>query len=214
MSNGLCFLQQSSGFALSRPSCTDLSWDACGEWKYCFNYNPSSGYPIVSATYNGNDTVHCCGEAVYANGTVTCPLEQVSVPYGTAMPGVAGLAVSSTSPSNSSCATETPTSQASSSSSSSSSSRNTAIGAGVGVPLGVIAISALLWAFWERRARMKAISQLAQGTAVNQGDLYPAPQMAYGRPPVELQAPTPSAELGGSSAATELGSEESHKNHV
>lgn len=35
MSNGLCFLQQSSGFALSRPSCTDLSWDACGEWKYC-----------------------------------------------------------------------------------------------------------------------------------------------------------------------------------
>lgn len=149
--------------------------------------------------------MHCCGQAIYANGTVTCPLQEVSIPYGTAMPGVAGLAVSSTNPSNTSCAaTDTPKS------SSSSSSRDTAIGAGVGVPLGVIAVSALLWAFWERRARMKAMSQ---STSVNHGMLQPTQQMVYGRPPVELQAPTPSAELGGSYAATELGSEGSHKNH-
>lgn len=41
MSNGLCYLQQSSGFALSRPSCTDLSWSACGSYKYCCKSSPA-----------------------------------------------------------------------------------------------------------------------------------------------------------------------------
>ncbi|KAJ5111334.1 hypothetical protein N7532_001869 [Penicillium argentinense] len=204
MSNGLCYLQQSSGFALSRASCTDLSWSSCGSYKYCYDYNKNSGFPIVAANFAGNKTVHCCGTATYDNGTVSCPMSSVSVPVGTVIPGRAALAVSSTSNStNSSC----PDSSSGSSSSSSSSSRETAIGAGVGVPLGVIAIASLAWAFWERRGRVRALAQAqsAQSVSVYPDTAQPQQQMAYYSRPAELGAP--SAELGGSEAATELSHE-------
>lgn len=35
MSNGLCYLQGKRGFVLSRASCTDRSWEACGSFTYC-----------------------------------------------------------------------------------------------------------------------------------------------------------------------------------
>ncbi|CAI7677851.1 unnamed protein product [Penicillium pancosmium] len=195
-------MQQSSGFALSRPSCTDLSWSSCGSYKFCFEYNQDSGFPIVAANYAGNRTTHCCGTASYDNGTVTCPMKSVSVPYGTAIPGVAGLAVSLTSANSTNSTNSSSSSDSESSSgSSSSSSRDTAIGAGVGVPLGVIAIGALVWAFWERRGRVRALA--AAGTS--QGTAQPYQQMAYRAPPVELQAPE--VELDGSTAATEIGSD-------
>lgn len=43
-------------------------------------------------------------------------------------------------------------------------SKETAIGVGVGVPLGVIAIAAVAWAFWERAQRKKVASR-AQAAA-------------------------------------------------
>lgn len=131
-------------------------------------------------------------------------MKTVSVPVGTAIPGVAALAVSSTNPSNSSC----PSDSGSSSGSSSSSSRDTAIGAGVGVPLGVIAIASLLWAFWERRGRITALAQ-TQSAGMNQETGQPYQQMSYRAPPVELQVP--SVELGGSPTVTEIGSEVNSK---
>lgn len=207
MSNGLCYLQQTSGFALSRPSCTDLSWSACGSYKYCFEYNQKSGFPIVAANYAGNKTTHCCGTASYDNGTVSCPMRSVSVPYGTAIPGVAALAVSSTNSSNSS--TSSCPSSSTSSGNKSSSSRETAIGAGVGVPLGVIAIASLIWAFWERRGRINALAQAQAAGPHNQETGGPYQQMAYRSAPVELQAPE--LELSGSAAATEMGSEGHNK---
>ncbi|KAJ5233531.1 uncharacterized protein N7469_005297 [Penicillium citrinum] len=208
MSNGLCYLQQTSGFALSRASCTDLSWSSCGSYKYCFEYNQDSGFPIVAANYAGNKTTHCCGQASWDNGTVTCPMKTVSVPIGTAIPGRAALAVSSTNSSNSSCPTDTTSnSDSSSSAGSGSSSRETAIGAGVGVPLGVIALASLAWAFWERRGRIRALSQNASNHET--GQQYQ--QMAYRAPPVELQGPE--VELSGSPAATEIGSEGYPKPH-
>lgn len=38
MSNGLCYLQENGGFALSRASCTDSSWNAEGCYQYCCEY--------------------------------------------------------------------------------------------------------------------------------------------------------------------------------
>ena len=143
-------------------------------------------------------------------------MKTVSVPIGTAIPGRAALAVSSTNSSNSSCPTETSTSNSDSNSSSSSgsgagsgssSSRETAIGAGVGVPLGVIALASLAWAFWERRGRIQALKQTTAGSET--GQQYQ--QMAYRSPPVELQGPE--VELSGSPAATEIGSEGYPKPH-
>lgn len=126
-------------------------------------------------------------------------MKSVSVPYGTAIPGVAGLAVSSTR-TNSTNSTSSSDS-GSSSGSGSSSSRDAAIGAGVGVPLGVIAIGSLIWAIWERRGRMRALAGTSQGQETAQS----YPQMTYRNAPVELQAPE--VELSGSTAATEIGSE-------
>lgn len=131
-------------------------------------------------------------------------MKSVSVPYGTAIPGVAALAVSSTNSSNSSCS-----SSSTSSGNKSSSSRETAIGAGVGVPLGVIAIASLIWAFWERRGRINALAQAQAAGSHHQGTGGPYRQMAYRSAPVELQAPE--LELSGSAAATEMGSEGHNK---
>lgn len=141
-------------------------------------------------------------------------MKSVSVPYGTAIPGVAGLAVSSTrtnsskttnstdstDSTNSSSSSDSKSSSGSGSGSGSSSSGETAIGAGVGVPLGAIAIGSLIWALWERRGRMRALA--AAGTLHGQGS---GQQMAYRVQPVELQGPE--LELPGSAPTTETGSE-------
>ncbi|KAJ9263806.1 hypothetical protein DTO195F2_2723 [Paecilomyces variotii] len=82
------------------------------------------------------------------------------------MPGVAALAVSSSSTaspaSNSSNSISNSSSNSSHCNTSNYSSRGTAIGAGVGVPLGVIAVASIAWAFWERRSRLKAVSQRSE----------------------------------------------------
>ena len=90
------------------------------------------------------------------------------MPDATLVAGYAALAnVSSLSASTSvsnSTSSSSP-SPSSSSSSPSSNSRDAAIGAGVGVPLGVIALGAITWALWERRARTKSLAAAAATTA-------------------------------------------------
>jgi hypothetical protein len=121
-------------------------------------YNKKSGFPIVAAQYNGSKTSYCCGTASWNNQTnkIDCGnFESVSIPSGTAIPGVAGLSVKSPATES---ATNTTTPGSSNGGSSSNTSREAAIGAGVGVPLGVIAVASIIWALWERRTRLKAIS--------------------------------------------------------
>ncbi|KAJ9405547.1 hypothetical protein DTO045G8_6764 [Paecilomyces variotii] len=80
------------------------------------------------------------------------------------MPGVAALAVSSSSTASpaSNNSISNPSSNSSHCNTSDYSSRGTAIGAGVGVPLGIISIASIAWAFWERRSRLKAMSQRSE----------------------------------------------------
>ena len=74
---------------------------------------------------------------------------------------------------------------------------DTAIGAGVGVPLGVIALASLAWAFFERKRVRAMHKQMSAMPAINTGMQQPP---AYGinqknQGPVELEQTTPVAEL-------------------
>jgi hypothetical protein len=152
-------------------------------------YNKNSGFPIVAAQYNGSSTIHCCGTANWEDGKVNCGnFKSVEVPTGTAIAGVAGLSAQSSAAATSSGASmSTPTSSTSpTSDSGSNTKREIAIGAGVGVPLGVIALASLAWAFWERRTRFKALAQPTNMLApMNQPFFH---QPGTPRPPVELDA--------------------------
>jgi len=158
------------------------------------NVGPSGGVSIINLLYINGNATYCCNNLVgNSDGSVTCPdgAEPFTIPDGKIIPGYAALAnissldgsvttpTTSANTSNCSTPTDAPSSSstgssspsfsstdASSSSSSSSSSRDIAIGAGVGVPLGVIALSAIAWALWERKQRQKA---LAVGAAVPTG---------------------------------------------
>ncbi|GMF72929.1 unnamed protein product [Aspergillus oryzae] len=116
-------------------------------------YQKTQKYPI-----NGL-AEYCCNDPVSNGSEVTCNSASGSpffVPDATLVAGYAALAnVSSLSASTSA------SNSTSSSSSSSSNSRDVAIGAGVGVPLGVIALGAIAWALWERRARTKGLAAAA-----------------------------------------------------
>lgn len=171
-------------------------------WLSIVDYGQDSGFPIVAGDFDGTKTVHCCGQASYDNGTVTCPLESVSVPVGTAIQGAAALAASSTGTSDSSC----PSGAGSDSRANhSSSSRETAIAAGIAVPLGVIAIASLIWAFWERQTRVKSLLAQAKSLEGYQNTAQLHQKMSYPVPPAETQAPL--VELGGSPRAAELDNE-------
>lgn len=75
---------------------------------------------------------------------------------------------------------------------------DTAIGAGVGVPLGVIALASLAWAFFERkrvRAMHKQMSTMPPMTGVQQPPAYGVIQK--NQVPAELEQTNPVAELEG-----------------
>ncbi|KKA23161.1 hypothetical protein T310_2793 [Rasamsonia emersonii CBS 393.64] len=96
----------------------------------------------------------------FADGdTITCPYGEsnFTLPSGSIVFGRAGLANLSSSDSSSGSSSNS----SSALSSDSGSCNQTAVGAGVGIPLGVIAVSAVLWALWERR-RKKRITALLQ----------------------------------------------------
>ncbi|KAE8352058.1 hypothetical protein BDV28DRAFT_8529 [Aspergillus coremiiformis] len=173
MSNGLCYIQGSRGMALSRGSCTDKSWGPrC--FAPCSSTNRNNGYPIVNVGYSGGTSTYCCGAVAFKDGKITCQAEgdPFRIDFGTAIPGVAGLAR------NMSCSTTTSSSNSTESGSTGNSTesgstgnatcentgpadrngstRDVAIGAGVGVPLGVVALLSMGWALYERRQRQVA----------------------------------------------------------
>lgn len=167
-------------------------------------YNKNSGFPIVAASYSGNKTDHCCGTASWDSdkNEIDCGnFKSVSVPSGTAIPGVAGLSVEkSQTPSPS--PTVTPVSSERSDSGSNK-SRETAIGAGVGASLGFVALVSILWALWERRARLRALSKTSL-SSVDQPFAETYHQPGVPRRVVEL----------GASDVSELGSNASPKSNM
>ncbi|GMG45775.1 unnamed protein product [Aspergillus oryzae var. brunneus] len=152
MSNGLCYLQGSHGMSLSRGSSST---------------NRNNGFPVVNVGFSGSSSKYCCGSVTVKDGSTTCSSEgdPFTITMGTAIPGVAALAVNNSD------------SDSGSGSGSGSDSNNNstcddadyklkekaldnhdvAIGVGVGVPLGVIAIASIAWALYERRQRRSAV---------------------------------------------------------
>ncbi|KAK2742627.1 hypothetical protein FQN55_007746 [Onygenales sp. PD_40] len=196
LSNGLCLLQGDHGSVLSRGSCTDRNWgDGC--FAPCSNYNRYIGFPIVHLEFNNAESRYCCGRTAVVDGEIGCMNgdSPFSLAPGFAIQGVAGLknttsddpptTTSASSPSSTPTSEPTPSSTAMPEAKCPA-SRDTAIGAGVGVPLGVIAVAALVWALMERRSRLNAISA-------------PAPPYAYAAAPADYKPPTAGhhpAELG------------------
>ncbi|KAB8200543.1 hypothetical protein BDV34DRAFT_204596 [Aspergillus parasiticus] len=172
LSNNLCLNVAIQPYVLSRGACTDPNWDSDNCPQFCTNVSRSSGSSLFPLGLNSNGLAeYCCNQPVSNGSEVTCNSASGSpffVPDATLVAGYAALAnVSSLSASTSasnSTSSSSP-SPSSSSSSSSSNSRDVAIGAGVGVPLGVIALGAIAWALWERRARTKGLAAAAAAAA-------------------------------------------------
>ncbi|KAL4786419.1 hypothetical protein BJX76DRAFT_355147 [Aspergillus varians] len=165
LSNGLCLSVSHQPFVLSRGACTDPEWGS-GCPQYCRNNNPEGGCTVSNLNFELDVSTYCCGNLEANDSTVICPNNAGSfeIPTGHPMVGYAMLANISTldaattnSSSNDTC-TDTPL--ADSASCTNGSCHSTAIGAGVGVPLGVIALASIAWAFFERR-RANALSSAA-----------------------------------------------------
>ncbi|KNG80252.1 hypothetical protein ANOM_010974, partial [Aspergillus nomiae NRRL 13137] len=152
MSNGLCYLQGSHGMVLSRGSCTDKSWGArC--FAPCSSTKRNNGFPVVNVGFSGSDSQYCCGSVTVKDGKTTCSSEgdPFTITMGTAIPGVAALAVNN---SDSGSGSGSGSSDDDTNSSTCDDQRlkekaldnhDVAIGVGVGVPLGLIAVAAVAW---------------------------------------------------------------------
>lgn len=135
-----------------------------------------------------------------------CPTEsQFTLEDAQAVPGYALLSnlsnfyVSGSAPSSSATPSILPAPTMSSSDGGDGGTcHDTAIGAGVGVPLGVIALASLAWAFFERkrvRAMHKQMSTMPPMTGVQQPPAYGVTQK--NQVPAELEQTNPVAELEG-----------------
>ncbi|KAJ5124974.1 uncharacterized protein N7515_008799 [Penicillium bovifimosum] len=159
--------------------CTSDATTFCCNRADILPYNENAGFPIVAAQYNGSKTVHCCGTASWKNGSVSCGnFKSVSVPTGTAIPGVAGLAVKGAQGSKSSETTDCGYNV----------SREAAIGAGIGVPLAIMTLAAITWAMRERRARFRALSTVSPAPMAKPPPLKQFVQQVIPHRPVELGA--------------------------
>ncbi|KAL4967580.1 uncharacterized protein BDV14DRAFT_197944 [Aspergillus stella-maris] len=165
MSNGLCMQQGERGGTLARGSCTDQSWGSrC--YAPCSEYNRSSGISIVHIRFD-DEPEYCCGDATSTQDDdddyddddddedededdepeITCLYDDpFIIPFGTVIPGVAGL-------SNHTLPVTSDTSDSTTSNSDSRISTGLAIALGIGLPLGLASMGIVLWAVWERRRR-------------------------------------------------------------
>lgn len=133
---------------------------------------PADAARVARWKKNGTDWLYCCVGSDYGNdyssacadGADPFTLASASLIYGVAALSSAEIISStatSTATSAASPATTTPaaaseTSRSASDTCPDSGAQIGAIGAGVGVSLGVISIGAMVWAFWERRQRLRA----------------------------------------------------------
>ncbi|PYI11276.1 hypothetical protein BO78DRAFT_425790 [Aspergillus sclerotiicarbonarius CBS 121057] len=196
MTNGYCIGVGSQPYLLFRGSCTDEDWgDDCP--SHCVNKNPSGGAPIIGiGSDSSGDAQYCCGFQVKNNGTSECvdgdtafTLDDGEMILGrAALENVTSTTASSSSTSSTALGTSatTVTNTASYSASDndgthcSGGSNATAVGAGVGVPLGVLAVSAAVWALWERGRRRVAVAAAAAAAGAGGGYVMESHQGGLG----------------------------------
>ncbi|KAI9932612.1 hypothetical protein ASPWEDRAFT_33497 [Aspergillus wentii DTO 134E9] len=201
LSNGYC-MGIAQPFVMARASCSDKNWGADSTCKDPCSFLPSllgGGCSLPMISNNGSVALYCASAIVENSDGVGCVEnhDPFTVPSATVVPNKAVLASSAyQSPLSTSSSSANSSSGADSGSSRSSSNNNVAIGAGVGVPLGVLAITAITWALWERRKRYLLLNS-PQGMAAIPGQQYdmgPAAKYAtLGSNAQELapQAPVP-----------------------
>ncbi|KAI9040018.1 uncharacterized protein KD926_008709 [Aspergillus affinis] len=163
LDNGYCYSVSHQPYVLSRGSCTDQNWGAdCPQLCSGSQNNIGGGCSIISLLFLDGTSTYCCGNPIYDSetGNVTCANGEMpfEMPSAKVLLGRAALENVTTVGDNNETNTNV-TGMAEDSGPCESTggigSVRTAIGAGVGVPLGVLAMSALGWAFLERRKRRK-----------------------------------------------------------
>ena len=189
---------------------------------------------MVNLDYIDGKASYCCGTPVSDGENMVCPNGESSfaVETGSMIIGRAALAnltESNSDDSDSSTAsatatgsspTETPEATATCSSSETTSNSTetcdnngtsaTAVGAGVGVPLGVIALSAIAWAMWERGRRRKERTAATTPQELGATPAEPKAMYHYGQANYGQQTPwqnhPPPAELPNGHYPTEMDS--------
>ncbi|KAJ5182819.1 hypothetical protein N7492_000435 [Penicillium capsulatum] len=169
LSNGYC-LDVSQPYLIARGACTSKTW-ASGCPTHCQDTDTKIGSSIVNLRFMNGKATYCCGTPVSNGSKVVCRdgKDDFELEDSVMIPGRAGLAnvttldapTSSSGGASSSC----PTSSSSSVSAGDSGNHNVAIGAGVGVPLGMIALGALAWAFLERKRANRLSKTIASTPA-------------------------------------------------
>ncbi|KAI7778510.1 hypothetical protein LA080_002018 [Diaporthe eres] len=177
LSNGYCMetSEDSGPLGLYRGSCTDRNWgSSCPQQCLGDDDFPADAARVARWKKNGTDWLYCCVGSEYGNdyssacadGSDPFTLASVSLIYGVAALSTAQVISSTASSSATSAAPASPaTATPAAATGTVTSAGDTcpdsgaqigAIGAGIGVSLGVISIGALLWAFWERRQKLRA----------------------------------------------------------
>lgn len=112
------------------------------------NDNRNTGIPIINVGFDANQSEYCCGAVTWKNGKTGCLQggDPFKLPFGRAISGVAALAEDSNE-------NEPGSNNDTAEPKSDNSNHDVAIGVGVGVPLGVLALTTVAWALWERRGR-------------------------------------------------------------
>ncbi|EYE90423.1 uncharacterized protein EURHEDRAFT_510775 [Aspergillus ruber CBS 135680] len=179
LSNGYCMDVESQPYTMSQSACTDSSWAAdCPSQCAGSSDYPDTGCAIVLFYANSTQADYYCN-AIVSDGTdAACSNGQTpfTIPDGKVVIGRALLSNSSTtSKVNATCVLPTTTV-----SPLSNNKRDVAIGAGVGVPLGVLLLTALAWALFERKRRYAMVNSAAAAGAVA------VPSASY---PVQMQQP-------------------------
>ncbi|KAJ5888022.1 hypothetical protein N7495_008063 [Penicillium taxi] len=114
----------------------------------------NEGTSIINLSFIDGVSLYCCGTPIINGSKIVCPYgDSFEIDDGTILAGYAALAnvTSLDAVSTSSNLSSSSNSTFSYSTCSDlSSCHDVAIGAGVGVPLGIIALAACAWAFYER----------------------------------------------------------------
>ncbi|CZT42544.1 uncharacterized protein RSE6_02468 [Rhynchosporium secalis] len=180
MGNGLCLSQNG---LIYRRACTDRDWKDPACSTFCIEASgrhtgQQTDFEFLKPCNAGTPGSAPTGILVWI-----CGLNNNCSDPSTTFP----LIVGSSDPSSIQSSNQTPAQTLALASSSSNpnltskdecSSSKTTIGAGIGVPLGVLLVMALLWAFWERRRRSTAKQTNEKTWVGNVMEYEPAPAEA------------------------------------
>lgn len=178
MASGLCMNAGSNQpYGFSRAACTDRKWGVnCPQVCVSKSDHRDAGCAVITFQADGDNTTYCC-DGIEANGNATVCAngeDPFKLESGTAIQGRAYL------------------SNLTAKDSGNNNNRDVAIGAGVGVPLGVLFLTALGWALFERKKRHALLNSAAAAAPFPGQQPGPGGQTVM---PQGMAAPAPATQL-------------------